>query len=259
MVQDSQLSLMGHLDELRKRLFYSVIAILVGFAFCYFFKEQLFEIITAPINAAIAKLATDGSGGSAKLVFLGLPEAFFTLLKAAFFGGLILSTPVWLYQFWKFISPGLYEREKKLILPVVFLTSIFFIGGALFGYFVVFPFAFDFFLSYTTPVLEAQLSMKLYFDFAIKLLLAFGFSFELPIVLTFLVYLGAVKVDFLTRNRKYAILAIFIFAAIITPPDVISQVFLAVPMCLLYELGIIGGRLAVKRKNEKIARSSSLD
>jgi sec-independent protein translocase protein TatC len=148
------------------------------------------------------------------LIFTGLPEAFFTYLKVAFLSGLMLAAPLIIYQFWMFVAPGLYNREKRLMLPIVFLSSFFFIGGALFGYFIVFPWGFKFFLGFAGEHIRALPSMKEYLGFSAKLLLAFGLVFELPLVITFLAKLGLVSVDFLKKNRKYALLLFFAGAAI---------------------------------------------
>jgi sec-independent protein translocase protein TatC len=177
------------------------------------------------------------------LIFTNLPEAFFTLLKAAFISGIMLASPVLLYQFWMFVAPGLYDREKQLVMPILFLSTLFFLGGALFGYFIVFPFGFDFFLSFANESIRAMPSMKEYLGFSAKLLLAFGLVFEMPLVITFLSRLGIVSIPFLKKSRKYAILLFFVLAAFLTPPDVVSQLFMAFPMMLLYEISIIGARL----------------
>jgi sec-independent protein translocase protein TatC len=155
----------------------------------------------------------------------------------------MLASPVIIYQFWMFIAPGLYDREKKLLVPIVFLSSIFFVGGALFGYFIVFPYGFDFFLGFATETIRPMPSMKEYLSFSAKLLLAFGLVFELPLVITFLAKLGIVSVPFLKKNRKYALLLFFVGAAILTPPDVVTQVMMALPLMVLYEISIIGARI----------------
>ena len=226
-----------HLGELRDRLIHSFIAVGVGFVAAYFFKEQLFDILTAPLVTAMAK------SGNAKLIFTGLPEAFFTYLKVALLAGIILATPVLFYEFWMFVSPGLYREEKKYILPIIILSLIFFIAGASFGYFIVFPYGFQFFLGFTTETIQAMPSMKEYLSFASKMLLAFGFVFELPLVLTFLSRMGLVTPAFLKKNRKYALLLFFVGAALITPPDVVTQVMMAMPLILLYEIGILGAKI----------------
>lgn len=236
----------AHLEELRKRLIISFIAVAVGFAASYGFKEKLFQILTQPLISVMKEGET--------LIYTGLPEAFFTFLKVSFLSGIMIASPVIIYQFWMFVAPGLYDREKRLLIPVVFLSTIFFVGGALFGYFIVFPFGFDFFLGFATETIRPMPSMKEYLSFSAKLLLAFGLVFELPLVITFLARLGIVSVPFLKKNRKYAILLFFIGSAILTPPDVVTQVMMALPLMLLYEISIVGARIFGRKKE---TRSSS--
>ena len=233
----------GHLEELRKRLVVCFIAIGIGFVASYGFKEQIFQILSRPLISAM------GTGD--KLIFTGLPEAFFTYLKVALLSAIMLAAPVILYEFWMFVAPSLYKKERSLLIPIVFISSFFFIGGALFGYFVVFPFGFKFFLGFASDTIQALPSMKEYLSFSAKLLLAFGLVFELPVVITFLAKLGIVSVDFLKKNRKYALILFFVGAAIITPPDVITQIMMALPLMLLYEISILGARAFGKKKSDK--------
>ena len=242
MHEDDKAPFTEHLEELRKRLMICFIAVIVGFILTYAFKETLFQILTRPLVAAMAT--------GDHMMYTGLAEAFFTYLKVSLLAGIMLASPVIFYQFWMFIAPGLYSQERKLLLPVVFLSSFFFVGGALFGYFIVFPLGFKFFLSFATDAIRPMPSMKEYLGFSSKLLLAFGLAFELPLVLTFLARLGIVSVDFLKKNRKYAILLFFIASAILTPPDVVSQVMMAIPLMLLYELSILGAKIFGKKKNK---------
>ena len=237
--EEDKLPFTGHLEELRKRLITCFIATGIGFVIAYGFKERLFEILVRPLILVME------SGD--KLIFTGLPEAFFTYLKVSLLTGLMLAAPVIIYQFWMFVVPGLYEKERRLMIPIVFLSSFFFVGGALFGYFIVFPFGFKFFLGFATETIRPLPSMREYLSFSSKLLLAFGLSFELPLVLTFLAKLGLITVDFLKKNRKYALLLFFVGAAILTPPDVVTQIMLALPLMALYELSILGARLFGKK------------
>lgn len=225
----------SHLDELRTRMIRAFIAVGVGFFISYGFKEQLFQILTAPLIQAM--------DAGDKLVFTGLPEAFFTYLKVAFLSGIMLATPVIAFEFWMFVTPGLYQKEKKLLIPVIFLSTLFFLGGSLFGYFVVFPFGFKFFLGFASDTIQALPSMKEYLGFASKMLLAFGLVFELPLVITCMARLGLVSVDFLKKNRKYALLLFFVGSAILTPPDVVTQIMMAFPLMALYEISIIGAKV----------------
>ncbi len=235
MDEEDKIPFTSHLEELRERIIKCFVAVSIGFVICYGFKERLFAIITQPLINVMEK--------GDQLIFTGLPEAFFTYLKVAFLAGLILSGPILIYQFWMFVAPGLYKTERKVMIPIVFLSTLFFIGGSLFGYFIVFPWGFKFFLSFGSDTIKALPSMKEYLSFASKLLLAFGLVFELPIVITFLARLGLVTVPFLRENRKYAVLLFFVGAAMITPPDVVTQIMMAFPLMLLYEISIVGAIL----------------
>ncbi len=251
MDNDSKSPFTEHLSELRDRLVRSFIAVGIGFAGAYFFKEKLFEILTFPLVKAM------GESGNAQMIFTGLPEAFFTYLKVSFLVGIIVATPVLFYEFWMFVSPGLYRNEKKYLIPIVLLSIIFFVLGASFGYFVVFPYGFAFFLGFATDTIKAMPSMKEYLSFASKMLLAFGFVFELPLVLTFLSRMGLVSVDFLKKNRKYAVLLFFVGAAIITPPDIITQIMMAIPLMILYEISIIGARIFGRKSIEETQKDEN--
>ncbi|MBL0700109.1 MAG: twin-arginine translocase subunit TatC [Desulfosarcina sp.] len=238
--EEDKIPFTAHLEELRTRLITCAIAIGAGFAVAYFFKEKIFQILTRPLM----RIMESGD----KLIFTGLPEAFFTYLKVALLAGIILAAPVLLYQFWLFVAPGLYQKERKLLIPIVFLSTFFFVGGAFFGYFIVFPFGFKFFLGFASESIRPMPSMKEYLTFASKLLLAFGVVFELPIVITFLARLGIVSVEFLKKNRKYAMLIFFAGSAILTPPDVITQLMMAFPLMVLYEISIVGAKIFGKKK-----------
>ncbi len=236
---DEKIPLTEHLEELRSRLIKSFMAVAVFFAISYAFKEKIFDILVRPLMVVMEAGDT--------LIFTGLPEAFFTYLKVSFLSGIMFASPVIIYQFWKFVAPGLYENEKKLFYPIIFMSTLCFVGGALFGYYVVFPFGFKFFLGFATESIKPFPSMKEYVSFASKLLLAFGLVFELPLVITFLARIGLVSVEFLKTNRKYALLIFFIFAAILTPPDVVTQVLMALPLMILYEISIIGAKIFGKK------------
>jgi len=228
-----------HLEELRNRLIRCFIAVGIGFSISYFFKEEIFDFLMKPL---LQVMPSDN-----KLIYTGLPEAFFTYLKVSFLSGILVAVPVILYELWMFIAPGLYKKEKTILMPIVFLSSFFFIGGALFGYFVVFPFGFKFFLSFSSDSIKALPSMREYLSFSSKMLLAFGFVFELPLFITVMARMGLITVDFLKKNRKYALLLFFTGAAIITPPDVVTQIMMALPLMLLYEISIIGAKIFKKK------------
>lgn len=224
---DKKLPLTAHLEELRKRLIYSFLAIGLAFALSYAFIKEIVGFLMRPLVQTLPK--------DSSLVFTAVPEAFFTYFKAALLAGIFFCAPFLLYQIWAFVSPGLYEREKKYIFPYLFVSSVFFLGGALFCYFIVFPVVFRFFLSFATESIRPLPAIKEYLTFTIKLLLAFGLLFQWPPLILFLSRMGVVSAKTLSANRKYAILAIFVAAAVLTPPDLVSQLLLAGPLLVMYE------------------------
>ena len=244
MTDDDKQPFLGHLEELRKRLVACAIAVGVGFVASYAFSERLFQVLIMPLKAVMPE--------GDRLIFTNLPEMFFTYLKVAFLSGILLMAPFIFYQLWMFVAPGLYRNEKKFVIPFVITSTILFVGGSLFGYFVVFPFGFKFFIGFSNEYVKALPSVKEYFSFAIKLLFAFGLVFELPVVIFFLTKMGIVTPEVLRKKRKYAILLTFVLGAILTPPDVITQCMMAVPLILLYEIGILVSVMARKKKEEKL-------
>ena len=238
-MDEKKLPLTAHLKELRKRLILSFIAVGGGFALCYAFAEKIFDILAAPL---LEMMPTGGS-----LIFTSVAEAFFTYMKVAFIAGLILASPFVLYQVWAFVAPGLYRHEKKYVIPFVLSGSFFFAIGIFFGYVIALPVGFKFLLGFATDFIKPMPSMKEYLSFSIKFLLAFGIVFEFPVVLVLLARIGVVNAKMLAKQRKYAILLIFIFAAILTPPDIISQVIVALPMIGLYELSILLSKIFGKK------------
>jgi len=230
-----------HLEELRWRLLRCVVAISIGFGVSYYYKEELFNLLMIPLIKAM--------NNHGKIIFTGLTEAFFTYLKVALISGFMLAFPYLAFEFWMFVTPGLYKHEKRILAPAIFLSAFFFIGGALFGYFAAFPFGFEFFLSFSNENIQALPSMKEYMSLASFMLLAFGLVFETPLVITIMASLGLVTADFLRKNRKYSVIIIFIIAAIITPgPDIMSQCIMALPMLVLYEISIIGAKIFGKSR-----------
>src|SRR4030043_376567 len=238
-MDEKKAPLTSHLQELRKRLILSFIAVGLGFALCYALSDSLFSILAAPL----LKVMPEGSS----LIFTSVAEAFFTYMKVAFIAGLILASPFVLYQIWAFVAPGLYRHEKKYVVPFISLGSFFLALGILFGYFVAIPVGFKFLLGYATDFIKPMPSMKEYLSFSIKFLLAFGLVFEFPVVLVLLARIGVIDAKTLARQRKYAILLIFIFAAVMTPPDIISQVLMALPLMGLYELSILLSKIFGKK------------
>jgi sec-independent protein translocase protein TatC len=242
------------LEELRKRLIYSFLAIGISFGLCYAFIKQIVEILMRPLVRVLPQGST--------LVFTAVPEAFFTYLKAAFLAGIFFASPFILYQIWAFVSPGLYQREKKYIFPYLIVSSVFFMGGALFCYFIVFPVIFRFFLSFASETIRPLPAIREYLAFTIKLLLAFGLLFQWPALILFLARMGVVSSPFLARNRKYAVLIIFVIAAVLTPPDLVSQLLLAGPLLAMYEGSIWMAKFFGKKedpaaKEEKDQSSSA--
>lgn len=241
--QGGRMSLMDHLRELRQRICYSLAAAFVGFLICWCFVEPVFDVLTRPLLAVLPE------GSSA--MYTTLPEAFFTRMYIAFILGLFVASPYIFYQIWAFISPGLYEEEKHFIMPVAFVSAVFFVLGGLFCYFIVFKYAFSFFMTFVTEEIQAMPKISDYLDFVLKLLLAFGFIFEMPIFAFFLSRMGLITAARMRSVRRYAILIIFIVAAILTPPDVVSQILMAVPMLILYEASILVAAVFGKKEAPK--------
>jgi len=230
----------AHLEELRRRIMVCLAAVAVGFLACYAFKERIFEFVAIPL---IASLPDDNSW----MIFTGVTEAFFTYLKVSFLAGVFLTLPVIFYQLWAFIAPGLYAKEKKIVIPFVIFSTLFFITGAGFGYFVVFPFGFTFLLGFATDMIRPFPSVKEYLSFATKLLVSFGLVFELPLVTYFLSRLGILTHRTLARNRRYFIVIAFLISAALTPPDVVTQLLMAGPILILFEISVLVARIFGKK------------
>jgi sec-independent protein translocase protein TatC len=229
--EQARMSLMEHLQELRTRLIRAFIAVGIGFAVAYLFADPLFQALTWPIREV--------SGGKVMLIGTGVGEAFYTKIKVALIAGLFVASPAVFYEIWKFIAPGLYEKERKMAKPFVFFATAFFALGGYFCWAVVFKIGYAFFLSqYASIGVTPTIRISEYLSFSAKLLLAFALTFEMPIFAFFFTKLGMIDYKMMISYIRYAILAIFIVAAALTPPDMISQFLLAIPLLLLYALSV---------------------
>ena len=226
-----KMSFLEHLDELRRRLVFSIVAVLGGFLASLFFIDRIFVFVMKPLQQILPH------GG--KLIYTEPTEAFMLQLKVAALAGLVLAAPVVMWQVWLFVAPGLYAREKRFALPFVAFSSLFFIGGAAFSHYVVFPTAWSFLASFTTEYMEFMPKISSTFSLYARMLLAFGLVFQMPTVVFALARMGVVTAGFLVRNIKYAILIIFVIAAVVTPTsDVVTQAMMAAPMIVLYGFSI---------------------
>ncbi|MCI6989096.1 MAG: twin-arginine translocase subunit TatC [Campylobacter sp.] len=224
-----------HLVELRKRLVICVLAVLVCFVAAFNFWEIILEFITRPLTSVLPK--------GSEIIFTGVAEAFFTSMKVSFFASLLVTLPIIFYQIWAFVAPGLYDNEKKYVIPFVLSATVMFFVGAAFCYFIVVPIAYKFLISFGDQLFTAMPKINEYVGFFMKFMLAFGISFELPVVTFFLAKLGLVTNKSLSEFFRYAIVIIFIFAAVMTPPDILSQLLLAGPLVVLYALSIFIAKL----------------
>lgn len=226
----SQTPLIEHLEELRKRVVYILFILVTVFCFCYWRSQFFMDFVTAPL----VNVMPEGSS----MAMLKITEGFLMELKLSFIVALFFSMPFIFYHMWRFIAPGLYVHERKYVVGFVISTSLLFFLGAAFAYYMVFPFGFAFFLKYAEGYVIANLSIEWYLSFVTKMILAFGIVFELPVFTFFLAQMGLVTADMMRKYRRYSFLGIFIIAAVLTPPDVFSQIMMAAPMLILYELSI---------------------
>lgn len=242
--------LLAHLTELRQRLIYALLAILAGFALCYAFAPEIYAFLVRP-------LAMVSEGEQRRLIYTGLTEAFTTYIKLSLWAGCFIAFPIIAAQIWKFVAPGLYKNERRAFLPFLVATPVFFLIGAAVAYYVVFPMAWKFFLSFEVPAAAGALPIQLearvseYLSLSMTVIFAFGLAFELPVILVLMARAGLVSAQKLATFRRYATVLIFIFAAVATPPDLISMLSLALPMLLLYELSILGAKWMQKPEKLK--------
>lgn len=257
-MKNEKMPFLEHLSELRRTIAILAAGVGAGFLVSFFFSEKIFGILTVPLRYDVvfkpqypfAGLLPKGAGAGS-LVFLAPAEAFWMHMKISLVAGGVLSSPLTVYLAWKFVSPGLLEREKKYAVPFVLATCFLFALGALFCFIVILPFAMKFLLNYKTEHLTPMISVGNYVDFTLKFILAFGAVFELPLVLVFLTRTGVVSPDALAAKRKYAVLFAFVAAAVLTPtPDAFNQTLMAVPIMLLYECGILASRVFSRRPKD---------
>ena len=255
-MSDKETNFISHLTELRQRLINSLIFLAVLFIICYFFSDHIYGFLVDPYAEAVKD-----DGVERRLIFTALQETFLTYLKVSFFAAFFATSPFILIQIWKFIAPGLYKHEKKAIMPYLVLTPILFLLGGMLVYYLIMPLAIKFFLSFESVGLNTSLPIQLeakvneYLSLVMKLIFAFGLSFQLPIVLSLLARIGFIDAKFLKERRKYVVVIIFGAAALLKPPDHITQIVLAIPLLLLYELSILSVNIIetknLKRKREE--------
>ena len=239
----------SHLTELRKRLIHSLIFLSILFVICYYFSEYIYGFLVDPYAQAVKN-----DDINRRLIFTALQETFLTYLKVSFFAAFFFTSPIILIQIWKFIAPGLYEDEKLAIMPYLIVTPILFLLGGMLVYYLVMPLAIKFFLSFETTAqinsLPIQLEAKVneYLSLIMRLIFAFGLSFQLPVLLSLLARVGIVDSKYLKERRRYVIVIIFAVAALITPPDPITQIGLGIPLLILYELSILSVKIIEKKK-----------
>ena len=246
--ENNENNFISHLVELIKRLIHSLIFLFIFFLVCYYFSDFIYGFLVDPYAQAVKNDDIER-----RLIFTALQETFLTYLKVSFFAAFFITSPYVLIQIWKFIAPGLYEHEKKSIMPYLVLTPILFFLGGMLVYYLVMPLAIKFFLSFESTGIATNLPIQLeakvneYLSLVMKLIFAFGLSFQLPVVLSLLARIGLIDSKFLKERRKYVVVLIFTVAAVLTPPDPITQIGLAIPLLILYELSIFSVKIIEKK------------
>ena len=252
---NKEVGFVSHLVELRKRLINSIIFLSILFIICYYFSEYIYGFLVDPYAEAVKNDEINR-----RLIFTALQETFLTYLKVSFFSAFLVTSPFILIQVWKFIAPGLYMHEKKAIMPYLIVTPILFLLGGMLVYYLIMPLAIKFFLSFESVGINTNLPIQLeakvneYLSLVMKLIFAFGLSFQLPVILSLLARIGVINSIFLKERRKYVVVMIFAAAAILTPPDPITQIGLAIPLLILYELSIFSVSFIEKKQEKKNAQ-----
>ena len=241
-MDEAQETFLSHLIELRQRLVRSLVAVAIAAIPALYFSSELYDLLAMPLISSLPQ--------GSRMIATGVITPFLIPMKIAFMAALLAALPYVLYQAWAFVAPGLYAHEERLVLPLVVSSTLLFVAGMLFCYFIVFRRVFAFIATFAPKSISVAPDIEAYFNFVLGMFVAFGLAFEVPVVVVVLMMTGIVSVEQLREWRGYVVVAIFIVAAIVTPPDVVSQISLAIPMCLLYELGIVFGNVVVRRRKD---------
>lgn len=251
-IDDKPMPLLDHLVELRRRLMYSLAAFLVAFGFCYWQSGRIYYFLAEPLAHVLLKHGMPAP----HLIYTQLYEVFFTKIKVAMFGAAFIGFPIIANQLWLFVAPGLYRSEKRALLPFLIASPVLFLMGAALAYYIVFPFAWQFFASFQSTTAGGGVPIELmprvseYLDLVMKLIFAFGITFQLPVALTLLAKVGIISAKGLSKFRRYAYVGMFVIAAILAPPDVITQCSLAIPLIALYEISVLAARMVAPKPAE---------
>jgi len=256
-LEEGRMPLLDHLVELRKRLMYSILALFVAFFPCWYFSKDIYNFLAQPLADALNK------AGGGHFIFTDVTEAFFTDLRVAFWAAFCLAFPVIASQIWMFVAPGLYKQERRAFFPYLVATPLLFIMGGALVYYVIFPVAYPFFMSFGsqggngTLAIDLEPKVSEYLSFVMHLMLAFGLAFQLPVLLSLMARAGLITAAGLAKQRRYAIVGMFGLAAVLTPPDIFSMMSLAIPLLLLFEISILSCKLVEKQRAKREAEEAA--